>query len=613
MVNKLTLSTVFLILMAVAQVADAEVNTYVNQKEVYQGQPIKFVIDVSNISANAKIDISNLEQNFSVVGSSQQSSTSIINGKTSKRNEIVLSLLSKSLGTVKIPSISIDNEQTKTHTVTILAQTGQRNSAQDKGISSKDIYLTANVSDESPYVQQPLIYTAKLYRKINIYRPQFVEPTVVQGEALIEAIAEPTYYQETIDGQQYYVHEMRYSITPSKSGALEIAPASLITEVEVRNNPSRNSGLRSNGFRDSFFADAFFSNSMLSGMSRQRIQVSSQSVELEIAAIPSAFKAENWLPAKAVTLTEQWNNKNTVKSGQPITRTITVTAFGLSANQIPELTLPEVNGVKQYSAPGVRTQEVIDGELVSSLTTDITIIPNEAGTFTFPKINLAWWDVNEKVQKLATLAAVTQGVSGDNFHKNIGKTGQAANKAETPAPAAQDLLEPLPEKKAIIMQYVEQYWAWLLGLLVIISAALLYYFSHKKLENEVTESTLFPVDDNKSVKLTKVSKLQINSFSKACDENDPVKVRLALLSMGRVLWPAQLNFNLNLMKLLVDNEFSDEITTLNNALYNYNTNNWQGSKLKAVTLDYLKSLSQESKKTRALSPLIIESNDLSLT
>lgn len=592
MVNK-TGSFILLILLTLSQAANASIKSFVTKSEVNKGQPVELVIDVSTIPRDAQINIASLSNDFDFVGSSQRSSTNIINGKTTVRNEIVLTLIPKSVGALQIPSISIDNEKTLPHAITVTENT-RLNHNKTNGDNS-DIFIKTSLSRDSAFVQQQMIYTVKLYRNVNIYNPQLTAPNAMTGEASFEEISEPTDYAEMVNGVEYYVHETSYAVIPSKSGSLVIAPSTLTADIEDRSR-------RNDIFGNSPFADSFFSNSLLSRGARKRIQVESLPSEVMIKAIPSSFKAADWLPAQLVTIDEHWNDSD-VEVGQPISRTIKVSAVGLAANQIPELVLPKIKGAKQYATPAIREQRIVDGKLVSIVTTDVTIIPSYSGQLSFPAIELPWWDTNKNVQRMATLASVAKGVAG-----NAPKPSEVLPEAKNESVITLD--EPAPDKMMkyihLVVSYVKSYWVWVVSVLSLALLLVIYKTIGNKKADHI-EPSLFgartPSDNNE---VAKISRSLMKDFKKACNGNDAQHARTALLSIGRVLWPEHTNFNLNTMKLLVPEELNNEITVLNHALYNQDSKGWKGCLLKESTVAYIENSSNSVEKT-ALRPLIIES------
>ena len=311
-----------------------------------------------------------LAEDFEVLGRSQQSSTVIRNGQIESNTQLVLTLLPKRSGDLRIPAIEIDGEQTQAHALVVRAV--KQVSATEGGFEA-----FSTLSSEQPLVQQPLIYQATLLLGQQIFNATLKGPAIKTGKALIEPLGEQTQYRQTLKGREIMVVEQTWLITPEQSGPLEISPVRLSGQV------------RSGRSQRSTFGNA---------SALKRIQVEAEAYQLSVAPIPDNYSGQTWLPAENLTLSDNWSNEafpQTFTEGEPITRTITLRAEGLGSNQLPELILPDVDGIKQYAAAPVSDQQFSDA-LISKLTLEVTLIPTRAGEVMLPEIRIPWWNVDKK-------------------------------------------------------------------------------------------------------------------------------------------------------------------------------------------------------------------------
>jgi len=100
-----------------------------------------------------------------------------------------------------------------------------------------------------------------------------------------------------------------------------------------------------------------------------------------------------------------------VTVGEPITRTITIRAEGLSAAQITPLPVPEGNSYRGYPDQPQLDELVTLNGLVATRAESMALVPNQAGEIVLPAVELFWWDVKSNQQRTARLPSTTLKVS----------------------------------------------------------------------------------------------------------------------------------------------------------------------------------------------------------
>lgn len=531
-------------LLCLSVTVQATVESRIDRTQLDEGETIRYSLNMSGVSGD-EIDLSVLEQDFDILGRSQQSSTTIRNGQMKVTSELVLTLLPKRTGALTIPSVSVENDQTQPHR--ILVKKAQQLSADQGGFE-----VLASLSSESPKVQQPIIYRASLLVGRQIFNASIEAPTVSGVKALVEPLGEQKQYKQLLKGREITVVEQSWVITPEESGTLEISPARLIGQVH--------SGPRN---RDPF---GNYTRAM------KRIQVSAQPYSLTVDPIPPQFTGNTWLPAESLKLEQSWQN-DSFTLGEPVTRVITLTADGLTSNQLPQLALPEVDGVKQYVAMPETDQHFSD-RLISTLKLEVTLIPSKVGVQTLPEIRVPWWDVKANRMREAVLDAVTVEVLP-------GETGaEAAAPVQLPVesevtqdvvPQAQETVAATPATQAEETAYSWRNHWWLLLVGVVLGSAATMLLGR-----------LWPKADNGQVGEQEVSTavssvLQAQRLLKqACEQNDARAARTALLQWAKAHRPGCKHLN-QLAEICPD--LKSEINRLNQQAYGRAAENWQGQQL----------------------------------
>jgi hypothetical protein len=143
------------------------------------------------------------------------------------------------------------------------------------------------------------------------------------------------------------------------------------------------------------------------------VSARSRGVTLDVKARPGGYAGEHWLPAQALEIVDSWaESPPELRVGEPVKRTLTVQAKGLSGSQIPQIQIPATAGLRIYpEKPESETRS--DGEsLYGSSRQGITLIPTKAGELVIPEIRLTWWDTVAEHERVTTVPSLTLKVTG---------------------------------------------------------------------------------------------------------------------------------------------------------------------------------------------------------
>ncbi|MEO1887660.1 MAG: BatD family protein, partial [Methyloprofundus sp.] len=167
-------------------------------------------------------DFSPLDKDFEILNQSQQQSVQIINWEKTKSIQWILIVMAKHTGKLVIPAINFGNDSSQFAAIVV-------NDSSQVNNTNEDLFLQVEVSTTEPYIQQQVIYTLKLFRKVNIAQASLTEPEL--ADALIEKLSEDTNYNTQFQGENYVVTKRKYAIFPQKSGIATITPLSLTAGV----------------------------------------------------------------------------------------------------------------------------------------------------------------------------------------------------------------------------------------------------------------------------------------------------------------------------------------------------------------------------------------------
>jgi hypothetical protein len=477
-------------------------------------------------------DFAVLANDFDLVNQGQSSRMQFINGRSSSWREWHLTLAPRRLGTLQIPALRLGGQSTAPLALEVVPAA---EIAQDG--PPPPVLLEVEASPEQPVVQGKVIYTVRMLSRAPLRQVSLTEPRA--SGAIIERLGGERRGETYRKGQRYQAIERRYAIFPQRSGELDIDPP--VLTAQVAEQAQRGGG----NLRDRFFGgrDPFAD---LGGMFSQDrpIRLQARRVSLDVQPQPPGTPMP-WLPAESLTLEESWSPDPPVfRVGEPVTRTLVITARGLSGSQLPDIPPAVAAGISVYpDKPQVSSRA--DGDtLVARRVMARAYVPSEAGVFTLPAIELAWWDAVDEQARMARLPArevrVLAGATPP--HKLAPSTGAppAGAGQASPAPSSPPLSprRPVTDSSALIKPAAQGSmgqdgvgpWPWLTGFFALawlISMALWWRARRAPVLVDAPSATML------ERKRTDASS-DLRHLEAACRANDPAAARHALLD-----WAAQ--------------------------------------------------------------------------
>jgi hypothetical protein len=302
-------------------------------------------------------------------------------------------------------------------------------------------------------------------------------------------------------------------------------------------------------------------------------RLTSEPFSLEVRAIPAAARRP-WLPSREVKLVEEWpTDPPILRVGEPVTRTLTLTADGIAAAQLPSLAATLPDGLKQYSdQPVIRNQTRADG-LTGLRQEKIAIVPSRAGRLQLPALEIPWWNTETGQQEVARIPSrsIEVGAASD---------AQPAAPSLPAAPELSETVVPAPEAPP---EDTAGFWPWLsFALLVAWLGTALLWWRQRHQRGVQAETHSSPGEAEQPV-------YEIPKLRRACQQNDAGACKSALLGLARQRWPEQSPASLGALAGRVDAAFAEAIDQLNRALYGRETIDWDGDRLLREAEHWLKS------------------------
>jgi len=556
---------------AVAQAANITVSTSRNPVALDDSFHLIYEADSS---VDDDPDFSPIYKYFDILNSSQSTNMRSINGSWSMKKTWDLSVIAKDVGKFTIPPIAFGNDISPAIQVTVSNSTSPNSVAPNSQASiPAKIFLESNLDKKTGWVQAQFIYTIRLLRTVGIASASLTEPESNDPDAIIEKLSEDN-YTTTRNGISYEVFERRYAIFPQRSGQLKINPITFEGRV--------------NATQPRTIFDQF-------RMSGQLKRLRSKAVSATVKAAPATIKLQDWLPASELQLVEEWSDDiSQIKTGDPVTRTITIAAQGLTAVQLPDLKFQDIDGLKQYPDKPVTENRTQTDGITGLKQIKIAIIPTRAGSYTLPEIKLQWWNTKTNKKEIATIPAkVLTAVGSASTAAKITptQTAQTQPLANKPSAVTDNALTPAP-----VPVDNSVYWQWSTLAFALAWLITLVLFFRKPGANKTAQ----PVKPEASFTPLKAA---ITAVEKHAKNNDAENTRAALIEWAKSVYADNAITNLSQISDHCSPQLAEEIRQLNTSLYSSEKPSWNGRNLLAAFKDERIQNNKSEKNSTALKPL----------
>ncbi len=345
------------------------------------------------------------------LGSGTSTSMQFANGRMSTSHTIQYRFQATREGTFAIGAVTVtvDGRDLRTDPLTIeisgapAGGAGGRGGAGARegagGISSDDLFLTATLSEEQVYVNQPVVVEYRIFTRVDVEGVSVARQPGTAGFWVEELAAAQRQEQVVRNGVQYASQVIRrVALFPTGAGPKRLDP--LVIEAQVR--VQRRSQFR----RDPFgaFGDSLFGR-------RVPVSVASNALDLEVLPAPpgapasySGFVGSLSVSAGVDRTEAETNDALTLRldvGGSGNIRTLPEPALNLPSAF--EVYPPEMSEEVEPTAEGVRGSRVYE----------YVIVPREPGRVTIPPVELAYFDPERGAYATASSDAIDLSITGD--------------------------------------------------------------------------------------------------------------------------------------------------------------------------------------------------------
>jgi len=541
-----------LLVLFISTTVQAALNAWVDRSAVADGETVILTI-VASGQRGAEPDTSPLEADFDILGTSTGSQFSITNGRADARTTWRLTLQPRRAGKLTIPTLTVGNEQSTPIEIDVGTASGE-----DQGITP-DVFVETQLDTTTPYVQGQVVYRVRLFHAVELASGRLDVP--LPDEVLARQLGEDQRTHEERDGRRYAVIERRFALFPQAGGTIGLPEP--VFDGQVRERRS----IRPDTFGRIFGSDPF-DDMFTSG---RRIRARGESRVMEVRGVPESARGKGWLPARSVSISGAWSPEDLeVRVGEPLTRTVTLDAEGLLGSQLPDVAVDAPDGVKAYPDRAETRDRVSSSGVTGERELKIAYVPDRAGTFTLPPVEVWWWDTRNDEQQRAWLPerslTVLPGV-GNDAGGAPGSTApepvrlDPADNASTPVPV------PSPTGRTI-----PAWWMAIPVVLWMATLALWWRDRHRRPPGEEVSTSPGTLSSRKAAR---------QRFRSACNAGDAPAARTAILEWAGKHWldtpPAGLSA---VAARMPDPTCREALIALDRAVYGNGNNPWDGSILR---------------------------------
>ncbi|MEE4244205.1 MAG: BatD family protein [Kangiellaceae bacterium] len=364
-----------LLFLLTSTLAQAAIKAAVDRQEIHANETFTLVVELDEYTSSTP-DLSVLPRDIIILGTSKYHRSSTINGVQKTQLGWKIQLMVKEPGVYTIPAITVDKQATQP----VMLKVKETTDTFDSGEELKAIMLKSEVNKSEIYVQEQLLLKVKLYRSVQTQYASLTEPQI--DDVLIEKVGDDKQYESTIDGKRYWILERQYAIFPQTSENFTIPKIVFNADVVDR---------RSNSY------------GRMLGRTKP-VSIAADEIKVSVKPFPNNHQG-TWLPGRDLTIESYWADTKEKIVGEPSTWTITIKGNGLHENQLPELILPKVDGLKWYPDTAEKSRTFNSDGIIGQRTERIAVVPTKDGDLRLPELSFKWFNTETEQYEVATLPA----------------------------------------------------------------------------------------------------------------------------------------------------------------------------------------------------------------
>ncbi len=393
------------------------------------------------------------------LGESQINSFQIVNGTASHQSGIEVLLVADKEGefTIGSATITIDGKRYKTNPIKITVKKGLKPKTPG-GQRLQGAFITTEVSEENPFLNQEVILTVKLYTRdysiLNRIR-NYQEPDFNNLMAkFVSEKLEDDEKQVLVNGVTFIQKILaRYVLFPQKAGEIEIDPFGL--------------------------------NVLISGYyGAENVQLTSESIRLKVRNLPSG-KPDNFSGAVGNYKLNASLSKKEVKANEAVNLEVEIIGSGnLNTLKTPKIPMPE--NIETFAPKKKDAFDIRPSGMKGAVEETHILVPQYGGDYKIGPVAFNYFDPTKEKYITLQTKPFTLSVDGpeppikDSVHENDELSDHIRKDSSvfTPSVVPQRITE--VKDKVVETVAKDNNWIWVLVIMVGILFGMLFMFRKKK-------------------------------------------------------------------------------------------------------------------------------------
>ena len=400
----------------------ADVSARLDRNRIVQGETVTLVLETNDPKQSLDSDLSALDADFAILDRRSETQMSIVNGRQTAEVRVMIVLEPRRSGDLRIPALKVGGSTTRPISIRVDP------APEPEPGELPPVFIEVEVApaDSPHYVHAQLGLIVRVFYQQNLTEAAISQPE--PSPASVRLLDEVPFQAER-NGIRYRVLERHYAIFPERSGELLIPPLQLSGRLVERRS------------------DRLWQPTVRG----RRINAQSEPIQLTIQPRPASFTGDSWRPARKLELAQHISSGDSLRVGEPVTRTVIIDVVGLEENMITEPAWPDIPNARVYpdQPQGISRD---DGQWVlGHKEFRYAVVPEQEGELILPELKVHWWDTVNDRQQTAVLPAKVLDVQASA----LAPTNQALPVAPDSSGAAAGDLISAP------VAYESGYWRWL--------------------------------------------------------------------------------------------------------------------------------------------------------
>ncbi len=398
-----------LLVAAPASGQDVSVRGYLSANQV--GVNRQFVLNVE-ISGTQQVEsdpvLPDLDDFAIYLSSGTSTSMQIVNGRTTVSVTLQYRYQAIKEGTFEVGPVEVraggKTFTTDPLTITVSAtpppsQPGAGGEAGgDVEIAPEDLFVTAEASDRTVFVNQPVIVEYRIYTRVNVSSYSILRLPGTAGFWVeeFEQQSSPRVEQVIRNGVQYATAAIRkVALFPTSPGIKTVDPMSIEAQVQVQR-------------RSSLFDD-FFRSPLAS---RVPVVVASQPLEIDVKPLPDDGKPPGFSGLVGSFDISATIDNARAATNEALTYRIRIEGRG-NVRTVPEPTIEFPRGFEVYPPEVTEQIERVDNGIRGSKEYEYVLIPRTPGSRTIPSVQLDYFDASRGIYATTATQPIDVEVVGE--------------------------------------------------------------------------------------------------------------------------------------------------------------------------------------------------------